>query len=202
MELRWFYTGRLPATVVQWCDKKGFSKEPTRTDIYLDLDNSDLGVKIRKKEEKKFFEIKYRLSSESFQAEKRQISGIIEAWKKASTPIKSEDTEPLKEVKAPRIAVRKIRRNRKFVVDTITRKVEPTKARVDQGLIVEFTDLSVVKGKGFGSLYWTLCFDALGDNQKEMLHLGVPNIMADCPLRKPQKVNSYSYPAFIRMVQH
>jgi hypothetical protein len=197
LELRWFFRGSLPESVLDWCLEKKFEKEKTRTDVYLNLHNSDLGVKIRKGDK---FEIKYRLFSEEFQSQDNQITGIVEKWKKTSIPLESDAVEPLKEIKAPQIAVKKTRYQKKFAYDPKTKKFEPSEERVKQGLIFEVTNLGATKEKGSAFEYWTLGFDALGDNQEEILEVGVPKFLDDFPLSRPKKPNSFSYPTLIQTI--
>jgi len=191
LELRWFFEGPLPDEISEWCLKKGFLKERTRTDTYLLFPSSDLGVKLRDGK----LQIKYLISAEEFHSEDHEISGKMETWRKSSLPLKDPSTNPFQDVEGPQIAVEKERDSRRYEVDPTKGIVTPSDKRVAQGIMIEVTKLTIE-----GIQWWTLAFDALGEKQKECLQLGVTSVLKDYPGPKPQKEKSFSYPKWLSII--
>ena len=193
LELRWFFEGPLPKEISKWCLEKGFVKVSTRTDVYLLFPSSDLGVKSREGK----LQIKYLISPEEFLSADIQISGRMEIWSKFSLPLKDPSANPFQDVEGPQIAVKKERNSRRYEIDPFTGVSTPSDKRVNQGIIVEITKLTVE-----GVKWWTMGFDALGEKQKESLQLGVASVLKDYPGPKPLKENSLSYPKWLSNIHN
>lgn len=191
LEMRWFFEGQLPEAVFEWCKGKGFKQEENpkeRFHTYLLFPSDNLGVKTRDDQ----FQIKYRLYSGKFHSDLCQISGKIEMWGKSSLDLKDQSTNPFQDVKGPQTIVEKERYSRRFEVNLQTGVVTPSEKKVDHGIMMEVTKLSV-EGKPF----WTVDFDALGDRQKESLKIGVEEILKDYPGPSLKEENSFSYPEWL-----
>jgi len=191
LELRWFFEGPLPDKVEEWLHKKEFEKETLRTDTYLLFPSSELGVKIREGK----LEIKYLVTAEEFHSEDSRISGRTEMWRKSSLPLKDPSTNHLQVIKGPQITVEKERYRRLYGINPSTKIVIPSNKKVAQGIIVEVTKLTID-----GIQWWTIALDALGENQKECLQLGVKSVLNDYQGPKPKKEKSYSYPKWLSII--
>jgi hypothetical protein len=80
LEVRWFFSGRVPASVTDWAEDLGARPESTRTDRYLISDDPGLNVKVREGK----LQTKRRLWADGPLAFTPSVEGREERWTKWS----------------------------------------------------------------------------------------------------------------------
>lgn len=153
-EIRWFFSGEIPAEMWQWFDPQGLARnEGERTDDYLVLPGcKTLGAKVREGR----FEIKALRGSPIATDWPLGLLGNKEEWVKWSMA----HSEAVQLLRSHRegdwMAVEKKRRARLFSLDE-NREKEPG-SHIENGCLMELTALHVRGHRG-----WTLGLEAFGE---------------------------------------
>ncbi len=148
-EVRWFFEGPPPESVVHWFDRLGGSREAKRTDHYRPPVDDSINVKLREGR----IEEKRRLSDGSIVQLHSSSSGRVERWRKWS--MKPADAGFTLQTDG-HIAVTKARRlvGFGFYGEALGRVSDPERRR---GCDLELTRLQIGQEH-----WWTICFEAFG----------------------------------------
>lgn len=200
MELRWFYRGELPLAISHWFqqDSLGEHLEPpeAREDLYLYIPGCDyLGIKLRQGK----LEIKWRqLEFDVLQFADRS-AGQAEKWIKWTCADSTGTGIPKETVaKEPWISVMKTRSQRQYQVFSERSLVAvPINQSIDQGCTVELAKLSVNH-----TAWWSLAFEAFGEEARLMDHLQVVADWVIQSYRGPKLLagDSYAYPQWLSSI--
>jgi len=159
-EIRWFFQGPIPLEVEAWFQQGAGSveREPPRTDRYLRLPGSDdLNVKLREGH----LEIKLRVGQVNTLRLHEHVSGVVERWHKWSFELAEPAGARTETMSAAGswIAVRKERRLRTYQVKRGGRVVALTSSEPPaEGCELELSTIDAA-----GQTWWTLAFEAFGD---------------------------------------
>lgn len=195
-EVRWFYTGPIPPETEAWFQQGAgdVTREPPRTDRYLRLPNTDgLNVKLREGR----LEVKQRVGQATLVPFHDRVAGSVEQWRKwsfelvepASAPSSIASTDP------SWIAVRKERRLRTYQA----KDGEVVVARGAPDSPAEGCELELTRIQAAGQAWWTLAFEAFGDEsilQEELLLVARHVFSVDRPPLL-QAGDSYGYAAWL-----
>ena len=199
LELRWFFPGALPNAPRRWIDVvlPGPAVVPAaRSDLYLVASGrDDVGLKLRERK----LELKLRRRSAAFAGRNGSVSGVPELWEKWMWSYDREtdvDAGFARQARGLRLAVRKIRRRRKYEVRRgFALHPIDVEHEAERAVLVEVTDLVVL-----GRRFWTLGFDAIGPdrNVDTILARAVEKLLAAFP-RTPRLSSgrSFGYPDWV-----
>lgn len=206
-ELRWFWPGKLEASLETWFrasksllgDPLGDADLDRRTDCYLiDAESTAFSLKLREKR----LELKRLLSARDYSAGRAGVEGIAQLWRKSDwsyDPGENSGSDPVIAAftageDAPNIAVVGKRRwQRKYVPtdDGSIERVPFVPLRV--ACNVELTALELG-----GAAWWTICFEAYGDIERPGTLTAVVDWFFDrFPGPKPKRDQSESYPSWM-----
>lgn len=166
-EVRWFFSGDLPADVLRWFRRGDlWAAQPERTDAYLLLPGCDtVGVKLREGR----FEVKARTAAPRAVHYPGGVSGHCDAWVKWSREAGSAENlrRFLGDDGERWLEVRKRRFLRGFAVPGDPASHEPREVRIGdvrppRGCGVEITEVSVAEPEP--SRWWTLGLEAFDDD--------------------------------------
>ena len=190
IEVRWFYPGVLPTELLRWFNS--LTKPDTRTDVYLQSNSPDMGLKLRQGN----LEVKYR------QAELGTIevdgfgNSQVEQWSKWICIDDSSSLTPEQIADKPGwIKVAKIRHQRLYQVEfgdeiQLRSIFTPTEGAA----AIEVTQLQVED-----RIWWTIACEYLGDNidlDRQFYPL-VKSLLFACPLPIFTSVISCGYPEWL-----
>ena len=204
VEVRWFYKGKMPTKVLKDYIQGG--DEPTqfspRTDYYFAIPGRvDLGIKLREG----LLEIKQRTKSHNVFQFNPHTFGIVEYWQKWSFALDQPDTDPgINKVISkndPWTAVVKQRWLRKYKITQDGHAFEVSQSvNIVNGCEWE---LSKVNLDGIGSPWWSIAFEAFGDDYRWMDNLKAAVEMAFTTIgdQKFLPSDSLSYPAWLNLVR-
>lgn len=200
-ELRWFFDKDLPKRVAEWYEYELpgnalYSPGP-RTDLYfLVKDRPDFGLKLREGK----LQLKWRTFTRSFSTSDGRVRGVQATWHKDEweftnpKKVRKEFTRAL-DLKGPRYAVKKDRKQRKYSVSTNCRlravSIEKQPVRV---AVIELTTLSVPDGTA-----WTLGFDVIAVQEEvdEVLQCALDKLLKDYPGPTLSKKSWAGYPKWL-----
>lgn len=196
VEVRWFYTGLIPAEVSTWFDRgeRPPDDQPCRVDRYFRLGGMhSLGVKLRDGR----LELKQRQRSYGIVLFHERISGLVESWRKWSFEIAADgdNLENLLEPDSSWIAIQKQRRLRRFrrtqAGETVAHPADEYPA---QGCSLELTSIMVG-----GKPWWSLGLESFGDNDRlqENLFAAIQHVLAQKPVPTLAANDSYGYPTWL-----
>jgi hypothetical protein len=198
-ELRWFYSGTLPPAIAHWFQQNDLGEHlelpEAREDVYLCIPECDyLGIKFRQGR----LEIKWRQQVfDNFQF--AQSEGKAEKWVKWTCADSTGEGIISKETvaKGPWVSVTKARSQRKYQVFAQSLVAVPINESIDQGCTVELAKLGV-KGKA----WWSLAFEAFGEETSLMRHLQVVADWVIQSYRGPKLLaeDSYAYPKWLSSI--
>lgn len=201
-EIRWFYSGTLPAEIQDWfnTDVLGEHHHPPeeREDVYLHIPECEyLGIKLRQKR----LEIKLRKAELDALRFGDNLEGKAEKWVKWSCEDPTaESLIPVDLVKkAPWLTVKKVRCQRKYQVSYNTSLISvPVDRAIDRGCNVEITQLNI-----HDNAWWSLAFEAYGEdtNLIDNLKAVASWILKSYPIFKLQTQDSYAYPKWLAISQ-
>lgn len=201
VEVRWFYKGQIPNSVMEsYLRFEGkLEVQPPRFDIYLLLKKSDdLGIKLREG----MLEIKQRTQRYGVHHFNPHAAGFIEAWRKWSFEL-AQFPHNLAGIAKRSEGWANVYKQRWLRCYQVTQENEvtylPTGEKAENGCEWE---LSSVQVEGFESSWWSMAFEAYGDE----------HTLNDTLLRSATKItlelvgwdyhfeDSLSYPAWLGMV--
>jgi hypothetical protein len=195
-ELRWFYRGTLPEEISQWFqqDQLGEHLEPPeeREDLYLYSPKCEyLGIKLRQGR----LEIKWRQAELGFLRFENRVEGKAEKWGKWLCEDPTAEIFQPADVMRSWVRVKKVRSQRQYQVlpgEAIT--AVPVTESIDQGCSLELTQLVIN-----GNTWWSLAFEAFGEDDCLMEHLqAVANwVFKSYCKPKLQAEDSYAYPSWL-----
>jgi hypothetical protein len=198
IEVRWFYPGVIPVDLLTWFDPGGepSTTADSRTDVYLQSDDSDMGIKLRQGN----LEVKYRqtilrtIELEGFG------SSQIEQWTKwICVDDSSALTADRLGVTSGWIKVAKIRSQRLYQVN-FTDKIQLesiAKPQADAAAI-EIAQLQVEQ-----QIWWTIACEYLGDKldlDRQFLPL-VSSLLSACPVPRSTRSISCGYPQWLNFLR-
>lgn len=198
-EIRWFIKGEMPKEVFAWFD--GYDDFPastqTRTDHYLRLPGTMIGIKIREG----LIEHKQKGDGVGEFWGDGVCSGNMEQWQKWSFPL-NDDTaiaEMLSTYPESWLEITNERSLRILILDK-EGYVKSTSYEEVSGTAVGW-ELTKITIEGVGKSWWTIGFESFGrDNElKETLIRVCNTILTDCPLALVEE-NCYSYPELFKRV--
>jgi hypothetical protein len=195
MEVRWFSTGAIPATVQEWFQQREGQPEeqPRRTDYYVrSEDGESLGIKLREGR----LEVKQRLRELGGFRFHDRVAGRVEHWYKRSFAF-TPGVSPLPG--SSWIGVRKERSLYRYQLTAGRQLVAVSTADyVRAGCDLELTSVSVA-----GQAWWSLGLEAHGDEGtlQDMLFLVAPQVFAGGEPPALQASDSYGYPRWLELVQ-
>jgi hypothetical protein len=170
IEIRWFFQGEIPEPIHGWFHPSGEREPPAvRTDHYLHIPDTDsLGIKLREGR----MEVKQRIGEVEVWKLNEQVQGSIEQWQKWSYALNDAALvgKDLGEYPDRWIGVEKQRWLKMFAISD-EGEVHPARPGIylDNGCGWELTN---VKIKGVNEAWWTIGFEAFGDQSrtKKTLH--------------------------------
>ena len=192
LEIRWFFNKSLAKDISEWSIDKDLKREDERSDIYILFPATELGVKFSRGK----LEIKYLKSVEQFDLTRNKLSGWMESWMKSSVPLVNIQDNPFQNIKAPHYRVKKVRYTRRFECDPENRTLNPIDKRVHQGIKMEITSLKIETKN-----WWTLGFEAFGDNPIENLKFGISKLIENSLFENLKIEHSYSYPKWLSIIE-
>ena len=199
LEVRWFFVGAVPPDVLAWFQQgENRPAEPfRRVDRYLRLSQGDsLGIKLREGR----LEVKQRQRQFGLVRLHEQVAGIQEHWRKWSFALTgSNGAHPGVELTASSWDdVHKERKLSRYRIagDRELIAMSPTQYP-SHGC-----DLELTKVRAAGEVWWTLSFEAFGDEStlQENLSLATDKILgiADPPMLEVE--SSYGYPRWLQIL--
>lgn len=196
VEVRWFMPGPAPAEVSDWFHReqpKSFA-EPERVDSYLRISDTDsLGIKLRQGR----IEVKQRTRQLGLVQLHRQAKGLVEQWRKWSFSLVGAgyDLSQQPEPAGAWLAVKKERLLRTY---RLTANWQVAPAALDAsgpGCDMELAQVTVGE-----KVYWSLCFEAFGEEAKleQNLLLVASHVLETTrPPRLPAE-RSFGYPRWLQ----
>lgn len=155
LEVRWFYDGSLPTSVVDWFMGFDPEKQPDREDLYLISDDPSLNVKLRGGQ----IQLKRRSGDRPAISFRGQVEGRREYWQKWSFPL-TDDAPDLfaDDPLGLWLPVEKSRYQREYGSDEQRHLLATLDEEHPATALVELT--KVVSGPREA---WTICLEANGD---------------------------------------
>mgnify|MGYP006286280249 CR=1 FL=1 len=178
-EMRWFLPGAIPEQVQAWF-RSGpghIEREPYRTDRYLLPESAGMNVKLRQGR----IEVKRRFGEAGQMRISERTTGVLEHWHKWSFELAEAGSlaaEGSRSLGASWISVRKERQLRRYRV----RGGEDPVALLPPASAGAGCELEITKVEAAGQLWWTLAFEAFGDEsslQANLLLVARHVLMAD-----------------------
>ncbi|MFQ4143144.1 hypothetical protein [Chlorogloeopsis sp. ULAP02] len=200
-ELRWFYPRKAPEEIQLWfeqnCLVQPLQAPETREDIYLYSPESKfLGIKLRQER----LEVKWRKAELGTLNFSGSVEGKVEKWGKwLCCDSKQESFELDQVVNNPVwVSVQKVRYSQLYqVLPEFSLQPMCDDENIDNGCKVELTHLTIQE-----SAWWSLGFEAFGDNSRLMDNLQITANKAfntECGF-KFLAVDSYAYPSWLTRV--
>lgn len=200
-ELRWFYSGKLPSTVIDWFGQDALGQHvenwETRTDCYLWIPACEyLNIKQRENS----LEVKLRqLSCGTWQFQNRWI-GQVEQWIKwkCSEPLADDSALSPSLTDGQWISVEKRRSQRRY---QITLQHEPQPVPLDcpipDGCNIEITDLQIEHQN-----WWSLAFETFGQVETQSHTLRTVATWLNAMPASPtlEALQSFAYPKWLTVV--
>ena len=196
LEVRWFYPGSPPASVVDWITEIGAEQESERTDLYLVSDDPAMNVKLREGK----IQTKHRIGetvSIHFATENGEtVSGQRERWVKWSFPLNGTHELHDHDPTGLWVPVHKKRLQREVddddqadLLDTLVED-NPTDAAIE---------LTQVTANGASA--WTICVESEGrpDGLPGTLRQMGDHLLQDIP-QTLERDASYGYASWIQDV--
>ncbi|WP_286107437.1 hypothetical protein [Arenibacter sp. M-2] len=187
-EMRWFFKGE-NKYLQQWFNSLDFNSMERREDIYLNIANNNIGIKLR--EEK--IEIKHRVNTRYRNCLTSLASGYLEDWTRWSFNSNPNDLEYLGIINGERENWITISKNRNTVyIANISDKtvVFPPDKNLDFGCQVEYSNFSLK-----GAQWFTFGLEWFGESLVKLNQDLVDDILGKTHLTLKQ---SMSYPEFLK----
>ena len=210
VEVRWFFTGLVPAEVQDWFANRlpgsNLLIEKPRTDIYFIIhERDDLGLKLSRGS----LELKWRMDAQAFSLTAPPITGVKETWIKEKWRYAKNHADKIAKafgkpnLKGWRLEIPKNRSVREYRADNsgeITALTQFLDFDALTGeayapvIIIELTILS----KG-GKPGWTLGVEAAGapEISQEIFAQACQELLRDYPQLDLQDHSSYGYPRWV-----
>ncbi|MGD2143645.1 MAG: hypothetical protein PVF54_04105 [Anaerolineae bacterium] len=196
VEVRWFHRGRIPPEVEAWFRRGAgpVAEHQLREDHYLHLDDTDaLGVKLRQAR----IEIKQRVRPNGMVRFHERVAGLVEGWRKWSFRL-AEGGSAISSILRPAkswIAVEKERTLRTYQLAADGRVVP----LLGRELPAEGCKLELTSVRAVGQAWWTLAFEAFGDESAlgKRLMLTAQHVFAGEQPPLLHAHDSRSYPAWL-----
>jgi hypothetical protein len=195
-EIRWFFAGEIPPSVMVWFDKHVCSEsaQPARIDYYLRLNENDsLGIKQRQGR----IEAKQREREGGVVHLSSRAAGRLESWRKWSFDMAQTEAS-----ETYWIGVEKSRRWCLFTVEENGRvTLASTTTTLEQGCACELTEIHLTDSL---EQWWSLGFEAFGgtavDRREKLLVVARQILKQDgVPLLTAEQ--SYGYPKWLNLVK-
>lgn len=204
VEVRWFYKGEIPTKVLTDYIQGGDEPVhfPPRTDYYFVVPGRvDLGIKLREG----LLEIKQRTKTHKVHQFNLYTFGIVESWQKwgfaLSQPDSGSYTDKFSSRNASWSAVVKHRWLRKYEITPDRRALElPQSTTITNGCEWE---LSNVHLEGIDSPWWSIAFEAFGEEHRlfDSLVTAVKKALTNIEDQNFLRTDSFSYPAWLNLVR-
>jgi hypothetical protein len=191
-EVRWFLAGEPPAPWAGWFDTMPGTEPQERTDLYLPLDTSALGVKLR--DSGNCLELKLREQDHGRRPFPGGAEGAVEGWQKWSLPQRRWGT-PRRRL--PWLPVTKVRRMITYEL-TLAGIATPTGGNPENGCNVELARL-----RAAGQDWSTVGFEAFGSDERRLEALLATGNAVFAQLAEGNGLEgavSCAYPEWLRML--
>lgn len=186
-EVRWFHSGPIPASVLEWFTDSGrLGVHERRTDRYdLASARDGIGVKQRSSES---VDMKRSVSQEAGIELAPGLVGCVEDWVKVSRLL--DDATATTDERC--VSITKDITTRRYILDEAT-----IERGVEIGCEVELADIN-----SGGRRAWTLCFETIGPahTRQSALLAGIEGLLEETPLPDDLSFTteeSCGYPAWI-----
>lgn len=190
-EIRWFFN-KPNSHVEEWFQNYNlkFSNNPERADNYLEVDNDEIGIKLRQGD----LEIKKRLSQPRARTRLFEMIGYYEQWIKWNFPVDSLNDDILQVTDIKNCDWIQVVKNRLLVQirdDKGNLKVLPASEHLNHGCQLEYSKIKVNNKH----IYYTLCFEWFGGNQMKFNPDFIKGLIGDSKFKIK---DSMGYPEFLK----
>ena len=206
-EIRWFFKGQILKEIREWFN--GFDNFPastqTRTDHYLRLPDTGIGIKIREglieHKQLRWGEGEKWRDGDGERWSSGECSGIFRYFQKWSFPL--DDTAAIPEMlmahRESWLGIIKERSMRILVLDK-NNNIKCTSYEEVKGTAVGW-ELTMINIQGTDEVWWTMGFEAFGTVEKleETLIKICNTILPECPLLLTPE-DCYSYPHWLNHI--
>lgn len=190
LEVRWFYPGRPPASLLDWISDLGAEKESTRTDLYLVSDDPAMNVKLREGK----VQTKHRLDAPSTIQFGSDVRGSRERWVKWSFALNGSHDLLDEDPTGLWVPVHKERLQLSLDADDQRDRIDDWNGFEPEEAALELTTVSAR-----GETAWTICVESEGnpDGLVDTLRQAGDHLMQEIP-RSMDADRSFGYAQWIR----
>ncbi|MCK0159167.1 hypothetical protein [Allomuricauda sp. F6463D] len=191
-EIRWFFQNE-KEQLTNWFQQLNCTSMRSRTDFYLDINNEDIGIKLREGK----IEVKHRIGTRANGGLNHNIWGCFDEFLKWSFNVQEQDRVLSKIIDFEHCEWIPVQKKQKVVQLTAVNgenKLKPISEHLTSGCQLEYSTITI-----FNQKWYTLALEWFGEPYVELENSIISEMMGSIKLHMKE---SFGYANFLSKLSH